>query len=557
MSYDGGPRGVQGRLVGGRYRLTERVGSGGTGTVWRALDEFVQREVALREPRLPGEPGDESRRRAVRRLHREARAAARVEHPSALSILDVVVEEDDGAVRADGVEAVDGTSGLPWIVMEFVRGESLREVLERGPLPPAEAARIGLAVLGALRAAHSVGIVHREVKPANVLLGPHRRVVLTDFGIAHGPGDESVASGGEFGDPPEYVAPERRSGRTAGPASDLWSLGVLLYTAVEGRPPFRRTVPEPAPAAIVTSEDPPEPKQAGALGPLLSRLLTEDPAERPGAEEVAGALEAASHEAVAVRESTPDDTPTLRPDPPEPSPAGPDPAEEPAGPDPAEEPGRTRMPEPEPEPVPPAPLPHRLRRRAPLAALGALLVAGGAWSATSAAGRDATAAAEEPTAPTTAAWTAHRESAMDAVLFLPPGYQEAAREGGAEDGTRLVVYASDGGIRVRLTRWDTAPGSPMARAKEDHAARDGRAGDARTRYTRTGFQGHEAVLADTAWGPDGSADGTPGRALRLVIRTDEGAMYELRVDMPRGAPPEKQGEAVFRGARDRLEIGPW
>ncbi|WP_143674763.1 serine/threonine-protein kinase, partial [Streptomyces caniscabiei] len=178
-----------GRLVGGRYRLAERVGSGGMGTVWRAVDELVDREVAVKQPRLPGDthgsdsphgpgspgspdgpdgpggPEHDARRRAANRLYREARAAARVDHPSAVTIHDVVVED-----------------GAPWIVMELVRGESLHEVLKRGALSPVESARIGLAVVGALHAAHAVGIVHRDVKPANVLLGPHGQVVLTDFG---------------------------------------------------------------------------------------------------------------------------------------------------------------------------------------------------------------------------------------------------------------------------------------------------------------------------------------------------------------------------------------
>src|SRR5436190_5816881 len=160
----GGERTREGRLLGGRYRLTERIGSGGMGTVWQAYDELVERDVAVKQPRLPGDPEDEHRRRAAHRLYREARAAARVDHPAAVSIHDVVVEED----------------GLPWIVMELIRGESLHEVLQRGPVEASEAARIGLAVLGALDAAHAVGIVHRDVKPANVLLGARGRVVLTD-----------------------------------------------------------------------------------------------------------------------------------------------------------------------------------------------------------------------------------------------------------------------------------------------------------------------------------------------------------------------------------------
>ncbi|CAL9544014.1 Serine_threonine-protein kinase PknD [Streptomyces sp. enrichment culture] len=297
MSNDGGgAKAVQGRLVGGRYRLVERIGSGGSGTVWRAHDESAQREVAVKQPRLPGAPQDEEHRRAAHRLHREARAAARVDHPAAVTILDVVVEPEQPGERPrplgpDELDATELLDGLPWIVMELVPGESLHDTLRRGPLEPREAARIGLHLLGALRAAHAVGIVHRDVTPANVLLGPHRRVVLTDFGIAPAQGDETPTARGERAATPRLVAPERLSGRIAGPASDLWSLGVLLYAAVEGSAPFRPTGSGEPLAAILAAE-PPEPHRAGPLGPLLARLLVPDPERRPDAEEVAKELEA-------------------------------------------------------------------------------------------------------------------------------------------------------------------------------------------------------------------------------------------------------------------------
>ncbi|MET7680121.1 serine/threonine-protein kinase [Streptomyces sp. NPDC005423] len=273
-----GERVREGRLVGGRYRLLERIGSGGAGTVWRAADELTDREVALKRPRLPGVPGDEVYRRAAHRLYREARAAARVEHPSAVLVHDVVVEGE-------------GEDGLPWTVMELVRGESLHELLGRERLEPAEAARIGLAVLGALRAAHAVGIVHRDVKPANVLLGPDRRVVVTDFGTAQLQGAQTRTVEGEFEGALDFVAPERVSGTGAGPASDLWSLGALLHAAVEGASPFRRTTAAATLDAIL-ADDPPEPGRAGPLGPLLLRLLARNPEERPAAEEAAAVLTA-------------------------------------------------------------------------------------------------------------------------------------------------------------------------------------------------------------------------------------------------------------------------
>ncbi|GHE73223.1 hypothetical protein GCM10018785_46670 [Streptomyces longispororuber] len=264
-------------MIGGRYRLVERIGSGGMGTVWRAVDELVGREVAVKEPRLPGDPRDEAGRRAYARIRREARAAAQVEHPAAVAIHDVVVEDDE----------------QPWIVMELVRGESLHEVLKRGALAPAEAARVGLALVGALAAAHAKGIVHRDVKPANVLLGDHGRVVLTDFGIARIQGEEALTVSGEFVGSLEFVAPERMASPGAGPASDLWSLGVLLYAAVEGSSPFRRPTLESTLAAVLSAEVP-RPGRAGELAPLIERLLAREPERRPSAPEVAAALSAVS-----------------------------------------------------------------------------------------------------------------------------------------------------------------------------------------------------------------------------------------------------------------------
>lgn len=290
MSNDGDPGDAEGRILDGRYRLLDRIGSGGSGTVWRGRDELTGGQVAVKKPWLPGRPGDEPYRRAAHRLQREARAAARVDHPCAVTIHDVVMEE-----------GTDVEGGLPWIVMELIDGESLRETLRRGPLDPAEAARVGLAVLGALRAAHAVGIVHRDLKPANVLLGipplpaqpgrgrPRGRVVVTDFGIAHVPGEGSRTAAGDGVGSPDFIAPERRSGRRAGPASDLWSLGVLLYTAVEGRSPFHGTPPQSTPAAVFAAE----PERAGPLAPLLQGLLRRDPEHRPTPEDTATALEAA------------------------------------------------------------------------------------------------------------------------------------------------------------------------------------------------------------------------------------------------------------------------
>ncbi|MDT9697824.1 serine/threonine-protein kinase [Streptomyces sp. P17] len=502
---DGGERQRDGRVVGGRYRLTERIGPGGMGTVWRAHDELVSREVAVKQPRLPGEPEDEAYQRAAHRLHREARAAARIDHPSAVSIHDVVVEED----------------GLPWIVMELVRGESLHEVLRRGPLEPSECARIGLAVLGALRAAHSVGIVHRDVKPANVLLGRHDRIVLTDFGIAHVQGEEPLTATGEFVGSLEFIAPERMSGRIAGPASDLWSLGVLLYAAVEGWSPFRRTTMESTLAAILAA-DPPEPKRAGALGPLLVRLLAKDPGERPDAEETAAALKAVAPEEPEPQDASRleefgDDIATMRPAADEDTSA---------------------------EPVPVV----RPRRRPLLPALVGGLLIGGAWLGISfLTGPDSGAETKNTSG---SALTSHPEKAMHATLALPAEYEEFARQGSDTYQPRMVEYAA-GTVQVRLTQWDKAPGTPLSQAKQ-HAATWEFSGGANTQYTDTTLKGWEAVQSDSTYGDKDARR----RVMELLVRTDDGRLYELRVEMPKGTADEQQGTAVFKNARDRLRIAP-
>ncbi|GGT58586.1 serine/threonine-protein kinase [Streptomyces purpureus] len=263
-----------GRVIGGRYRLVSRLGHGGMGTVWRAHDEVVDRDVAIKEPRVPEQLSERERDTVHLRMQREARAAARIDHPSVVTMHDVVVED-----------------GRPWIVMELVRGQSLAARLQEGTLDPREAARIGLAVLGALTAAHEAGVLHRDVKPDNVLLGRGDRVVLTDFGIAQVEGEQGLTETGAFVGSPEFIAPERLLGQRPGPESDLWSLGVVLYAAVEGMSPFRRSH-TPATLQAVLSAEPQTPARgSGALGTLVMQLLRKDPAARPGATEIRETLE--------------------------------------------------------------------------------------------------------------------------------------------------------------------------------------------------------------------------------------------------------------------------
>ncbi|TMR25512.1 serine/threonine protein kinase [Nonomuraea turkmeniaca] len=259
-------------MIDGRFELMERLGGGGMGLVWRAWDVALHREVALKEVRPPDPSMDEqdpTRARELRaRVLREARALARLNHPHVVTIHHIVDP---------------GEQGYPWLVMELVTGGSLQNRLQRGPMSPAEAARLGREVLSALRAAHAVGIQHRDVKPGNVLLREDGRSVLTDFGIAAVRESTSLTATGSFIGSPEYMAPERINGYEGDPASDLWSLGMLLYVAVEGRHPLRRSTTL-ATLAAVLNQDVPHPERAGPLGPVLLALLRRDPAARPDAE---------------------------------------------------------------------------------------------------------------------------------------------------------------------------------------------------------------------------------------------------------------------------------
>ncbi|RVU17885.1 serine/threonine protein kinase [Streptomyces antnestii] len=267
-----------GRLVGGRYRLLSKLGHGGMGTVWRAKDETVDREVAVKEPRVPDHLPERERSTVFERMRREARAAARLDHPGVVNVHDVAVED-----------------GQPWIVMEFVQGRTLGDALQEGTLGAREAARIGLEVLGALEAAHAAGILHRDVKPDNVMLGRHDRVVLTDFGIAQIEGETNLTDTGGFVGSPEFIAPERVLGQRPGPASDLWSLGVVLYAATEGVSPFRRNN-TPATLQSVLNATPAAPAAAqGPLAEAINGLLAKDPAHRPNAARVRDLLERAAN----------------------------------------------------------------------------------------------------------------------------------------------------------------------------------------------------------------------------------------------------------------------
>ncbi|WP_078878125.1 serine/threonine-protein kinase [Streptomyces sp. NBRC 110035] len=262
------------RVIAGRYRLEARLGRGGMSVVWRATDQLLGRGVAVKElPLDEALTAAEARRQRDLTL-REARALAQLSHPHIIVVHDVV--EDDER---------------PYIVLELIDGGSLADrVAARGPVDAVEAARIGIALLGALRAAHASGVLHRDLKPANVLLERDTdRVVLTDFGVAQVAGAPTLTESGSFVGSPEYTAPERMSGARTGPESDLWSLGALLCTLLSGESPFRRDSIGGIVHAVVADDIRP-PVQAGPILPVVRGLLERDPARRLDADRAEGML---------------------------------------------------------------------------------------------------------------------------------------------------------------------------------------------------------------------------------------------------------------------------
>jgi serine/threonine protein kinase len=275
------------RLVGGRYRLLEPLGRGGMGIVWRAHDQTIGREVAVKQVLLPPglSPADRAGLRD-RTLH-EARSAARIRHPAVVAVHDVV---EDG--------------GEPWIVMELVRGRSLDKVVQAGgPMAPQWGASVGLFVLSALTTAHAQGMLHRDVKPGNVLLADDGRILLSDFGIATHTGGP-VAGGAPMGTP-GFTAPEALTpspSRPPGPPSDLWSLAATIYTAVEGVAPYQRPTAVATLGAVMT-EPPRPPQRSGPLGPLLLATLSQNPAARPDAPALRQALQQITGQTAATQVS--------------------------------------------------------------------------------------------------------------------------------------------------------------------------------------------------------------------------------------------------------------
>lgn len=272
----------------GRYELRERLGAGGMGTVWHAWDPSLQRDVAIKEVLLPAGMSPEERAEARARTLREAQATARISDTAVVTVHDVLEHEDS-----------------PWIVMELLSGTSLQHHLDRnGPMPVERVEEAARALLGGLRAAHAAGVIHRDVKPANIMLTDDDRTVLTDFGIANVDGGTALTQTGVYIGSPEYMAPERFEGERALPASDMWSLGVTLYSLLEGRSPFKRDSITGIISAVLTSPMPPRPSveettrgsESAPLRALIGALLDRDVSTRPGPDEALDILERAKRE---------------------------------------------------------------------------------------------------------------------------------------------------------------------------------------------------------------------------------------------------------------------
>ena len=261
------PSADTGRVIAGRYRLEAPIGRGAMGVVWRARDQLLDRDVAIKEVQIADTLTEEERATAFQRTLREAKTAARLNHPAVVTVYDV---------------AEDG--GRPWIVMQLVHAQSLDQVLAAsGPLSPRRAAEMARQLLSALSVAHAAGVMHRDVKPSNVLLGSDDRAVLTDFGIATFQDDPKLTQTGMVMGSPGFTAPERIRGEDASPASDLWSLGATIYAAVEGHGPFEKRGGAITTMSAIINEEAPEAPTAGALGPVIAALLRREPADRPDA----------------------------------------------------------------------------------------------------------------------------------------------------------------------------------------------------------------------------------------------------------------------------------
>ncbi len=477
-------------MIDGRYRRIEPVGTGGMGKVWRAHDEFLDREVAIKEILFPPGMGAAERESFGKRAMREARSAARLNHPGIVTVYDVITHDD-----------------APAIVMEFVRGPSLEQTVARqGRLPAAEVARIGALMLDALAEAHAAGIVHRDLKPANVLLAG-KRVIITDFGIARLAGDPTLTTAGTLIGTPAFMAPEQAHGRPVTPACDLWSLGATLYAAVEGRPPYTGDTLIAILSALL-SRDPAPVVHAGPLEPVLNGLLRKDPTQRMDADRTAQAL-------AAITTSPPQNA---TPPPTAPTSTTRTPPQTPAR-TPPQTPPRTPPPDENAAPLPQEALgPPQSTDRRPRPSRRALLLGGAsvmaavAVSATIAAVRISEAGTTNQSISATTAWTYHT-AAVDSVAFSP-------------DGSTLASGSRDGSVRL----WSMSTRRPTAVLRSDDFGEvwsvafspwskivagggydgTGRLWDTATSENPITLKGHTGPIWSITFSPDGKSLATGG-----------------------------------------------
>ncbi|MFI9099785.1 serine/threonine-protein kinase [Streptomyces fildesensis] len=518
--------------IAGRYRITGRLGRGGMGTVWRATDELLDRQVAVKELHFNEDLSEAEQQLYRDRALREARSVAQIRHPHVVVLHDVV-EQD----------------GRPWIVMELIDGRSLSDVLAKdGPVEPREAARIGAAVAGALHAAHERGVLHRDIKPANVLIERETgRVVLTDFGIARVSGTTTLTETGVFVGSPEYTSPERMSGAVAGPESDLWSVGVLLCASVDGHSPFRRDSIGGVLHAVVYDEIRP-PASAGPLLPVVSALLERDTGRRMGAP----AAELWLRTYAETGEAT--DTghvPTITQDTVVP-------------PDPVLEPAQDPTPPLTPSPFPvasPASSEGRKSRRGLLAgALLALVVGGGAAAAVltmNGADGSADTATKPSSQPPSATHTTPSVTPSPTPTPVPAGFRTVTDVSGfsvvlptgydrSVDPPRIYYYSPGKEFRFGVRDEKPDPNGPMAVMTAQH-----RGGPAAYKGYRDGFvtettkDGGPAALWEFTW------DGYPGGGARRTFDlcwTENGRQYDMWVSSP--VEKSEQGRQTFDTARN-------
>ncbi|WP_151477068.1 serine/threonine-protein kinase [Streptomyces albicerus] len=534
-----GTEGEHVRVIAGRYRLEARLGRGGMGVVWRATDQLLGRQVAVKELALDTSLSAEESRLQRERTLREARAVAQLRHPHIIVVHDVV-EQDE----------------RPYIVMELIEGGSLAErISRRGPVDAAEVARMGIDLLGALRRAHDAGVLHRDLKPANVLLTAEGRVVLTDFGIAQVAGATTLTETGSFVGSPEYTAPERMSGVRTGPESDLWSLGALLCTALSGESPFRRDSLGGILHAVVVDEIRP-PAAAAPLLPVVRGLLERDPERRLDAVEAERLLRAFL--ATGRMPPVPSDyTPTQRGVPrrePVPAQTPPDsPVTPPARPSTA-----------------PLSAPSSMRNVLIAAALVAAMAGAGVSAAallmsddedngptppTSSVSSSRTASAPtSPTGPTaspapTVTVTRSQSSPSPSTVRTAPsgyrlaqdpaGFSLAVPEGFTRDtqGER-VFYLSEGEtFRIGIKVSDPEPGGPLAvMGRADAKGPDTNPGYRDGRVTETTHSGRTAALWEFTWNGYSKAEGA--RHTYDLCWEEGGRMYDVWVSAPVGKARE-------------------